>query len=82
MIITGEIKNPVKAIRAYCLGCCNGSLNEVNLCPAKNCELYKFRLGKNPYRTKREVSEQQKEKARERMNLMWQKKRGETNNGS
>ena len=54
------IKNPVKAIRAFCLGCAGGNANEVKLCPAEDCELYPFRFGKNPYRTKRELTEEQK----------------------
>ncbi|MBO5967300.1 MAG: hypothetical protein J6S14_02245 [Clostridia bacterium] len=29
-------------------------------CPATDCALYPFRLGKNPYRTRREMSEEQK----------------------
>lgn len=51
-----EIRNPVKAIRANCLDCCNGSSNEVALCPVDYCPLYPFRFGKNPYRTKREMT--------------------------
>lgn len=54
------ITNPVKAIRAFCLGCVGGNANEVKLCPAEDCELYPFRFGKNPYRTKRELTEEQK----------------------
>ena len=41
---------PVKAIRKYCLGCSNGSSNEVKLCPITKCELYEYRLGHNPAR--------------------------------
>lgn len=62
-----EIRNPVKAIRAFCVECCGGSSNEVKLCPATECQLYAFRFGKNPYRTKREMSEEQKAAAAERL---------------
>lgn len=45
--------NPVKAIRKYCLSCCLQSASEVELCPAEECELWAFRMGKNPYRKER-----------------------------
>lgn len=54
------ITSPIKAIRAKCLDCSNDSANEVKLCPVEQCALYPFRFGKNPYRTKREYSEEQK----------------------
>lgn len=42
--------SPLKAIRRYCLGCSNGSSNEVKLCTVTSCELYEYRSGHNPYR--------------------------------
>lgn len=54
------ITNPVKAIRAKCLDCCCGSPYEVEHCTISRCELYPFRMGKNPYRQKRELSEAQR----------------------
>ena len=60
--VSSKQKNPVKAIRAYCLNCCLESANEVALCTADECELYEFRMGKNPYRKER--TEAQKEAAR------------------
>ena len=62
-----EIRNPVKAIRAFCIDCCGGNSHEVKLCTAPNCVLYPFRLGKNPYRTKREMTEEQRAAAVERL---------------
>lgn len=56
------ITNPVKAIRAFCLECCGDNRKDVLECTAPQCSLYPFRLGKNPYRTKRELSDEQKEK--------------------
>ena len=32
-----------KAIRRYCLECCNDQLNEVRLCPCFDCSLYPYR---------------------------------------
>lgn len=59
--------NPVKAIRQKCLECGEGSANEVKLCPVERCTLYPFRFGKNPYRQKRELTDEQREKMAERM---------------
>ena len=39
---------PLKAVRAHCLWCCNGSFNEVKLCVAKSCPLWPFRHGHRP----------------------------------
>ena len=46
--MTGERLSPMKAIRAKCLDCCCGSVNEVRLCPCPDCSLYPYRFGKNP----------------------------------
>lgn len=78
MIITADLHNPVKAIRAYCLECVCGSPKEVELCPAPDCPLYPFRFGKNPYRTKHVMSEEQKAKAVERLNAGRQKRSTES----
>lgn len=59
------ITNPVKAIRAKCLACCCGSSEEVRQCPCEDCALHPFRLGKNPYRAKREYTAEQKATLRE-----------------
>ena len=56
------ITNPVKAIRAKCLDC-NYTSNEVDLCPCTDCALWPFRHGKNHYRTKRVMSEEQRKAA-------------------
>ena len=55
-----QITNPIKAIRAKCVDCCCGSTAEVKECQATKCPLYPFRFGKNPYRQRREMSEEQK----------------------
>lgn len=44
-----RIRNPMTAIRARCIQCCNGQPKEVRLCPASSCALHPFRLGTNPY---------------------------------
>lgn len=35
-----------KAIRLKCLDCCCDRANEVRLCTATNCPLWRFRLGR------------------------------------
>lgn len=69
-----KLKNPVKAIRAFCLNCCGESASEVKLCPSIRCALYPFRFGKNPFRSKREMTEEQREKAAERLIAAREKK--------
>jgi hypothetical protein len=58
--------SPIKAIRAKCLDCCCDQLGEVKLCPAKDCPLWPFRLGKNPNRV-RNLTDEQKQAAKERL---------------
>ena len=72
-----EIKNPVKAIRAKCLNCCCGSSNEVKLCPVNDCALWPFRFGKNPYRTQRVLTEEQRKAGAEHL----RRYREQKNNG-
>ncbi len=45
-----EILTPMKAIRAKCLDCMCGQVNEVRLCPSTDCPLYPYRMGHNPSR--------------------------------
>ena len=61
-----KILSPLKAIRAKCLECSNGSFAEVRLCPIVDCNLYFWRFGKNPNR-KRELSPEQRQVAADRM---------------
>lgn len=60
-----DITNPVKAIRAKCLECGDGTIVEVKECPITRCPLYPFRFGKNPYRTPRVLTEEQRAKKAE-----------------
>ena len=45
-----KILTPLKAIRAKCLDCCCWQINEVRLCPVRDCPLYPYRDGHNPKR--------------------------------
>ena len=59
--------NPVKAIREFCIDCCGGSRETVKNCPSVRCSLYPFRLGKNPFKQKRELTEEQRNAIRDRL---------------
>ena len=39
---------PVKALRTYCLWCCNDQYKEVRLCPSRGCALWPYRMGHRP----------------------------------
>jgi hypothetical protein len=52
-------QNPVRAIRARCLDCCCGQLSEVRKCVAVDCASWPFRMGLNPFRSKRALSPKQ-----------------------
>lgn len=55
------IKNPMKAIRAFCLGCVGGSARDVKECTAPGCPLYAWRFGKRPAEF---ISDRKREAAR------------------
>jgi len=60
--------NPVKAIRDHCKHqCCVGDQDSWKECHIESCMLHPFRLGKNPFRKKRELTDEQLQIARERL---------------
>ena len=46
----GRHLTPIRSIRAKCLDCCCGQVQEVRLCPAESCALWPYRMGHNPNR--------------------------------
>lgn len=76
MIIT----SPLKAIRAKCLECSNGSAADVRNCPIEKCELYPFRFGKNPY-SRRVLTDEEKAEVLERFRRNRAKKGVEEDDG-
>jgi len=52
--------NPLKAIRAKCLDCCAQHPSLVAECHIETCALHPFRMGKNPFRKARELSDEQR----------------------
>ena len=62
-----KIKSPLKAIRAHCIQCV-GTYNEIKECGGDGtCPLFDFRFGKNPYRVKRIMTEEQRIASIERL---------------
>lgn len=75
-----EYTTPLKAIRAKCLDCSCYQINEIKLCATTKCPLYAYRMGKNPYRAKRALTEEQKAALVERLSQNRPKNQGENAN--
>jgi hypothetical protein len=56
-----------QAIKEKCLNCCCGQIVEVRECTVKTCALHPFRQGKNPFRAKRVLTDEQRMVMSERM---------------
>jgi len=61
-----ELKSPLHTIRDHCIDC-SGTSNEVRLCPCQDCKLWPYRFGKDPRRSKRELTDEQRAKLVDRM---------------
>ncbi|MDA7568639.1 hypothetical protein N8742_02915 [Emcibacteraceae bacterium] len=56
----GHQKEPtLKIIRKYCMDCCCHQSSEVSKCVSDDCPLWPYRMGTNPFRTIKSVSENQ-----------------------
>ena len=77
-------KNPVKAIRAKCIDCCGAEdyNKRIAECDIVKCALHPFRMGKNPYRQKKQISEEQKEKFSDRMKKAWETRKANQQSNS
>jgi hypothetical protein len=60
-------KSPLKIIREHCLDCSNGQYSEVENCPCDKCKLWPYRFGKNPFREPKKLTDEQRQKIRERL---------------
>jgi hypothetical protein len=61
-----EIHEPgplLRVIRAKCIDCSGGSESEARKCTAIGCALWPYRMASNPFRTPREMTEEQREAA-------------------
>lgn len=43
-----RVRNPLTAIRAFCVTCMGGYVNLVPNCTAPKCPLFAYRMGRNP----------------------------------
>ena len=57
-------KSLIKTVRAHCIDCSGGQSSEVKSCQCKICNLYPYRMGRDPFRQKRVLSEAQKNQVR------------------
>jgi hypothetical protein len=48
------------ALRARCLDCCAGSADEVRKCVSVECPAWPFRMGWNPWRERRQLSDDER----------------------
>ncbi|MEI7606184.1 MAG: hypothetical protein WCJ64_02245 [Rhodospirillaceae bacterium] len=55
-----------KAIRLHCVECSGCSAVEARMCVTVGCNLWPFRLGVSPWKAERQLTEEQREAARER----------------
>jgi len=67
----------LKAIRAKCLDCSGGMPSEVRDCLVRNCALYPFRMGTNPWRAP--VSAEQRDRAAKAFNAAKNRRDGRGN---
>ena len=68
------ITSPSKAIKQKCFECSCKNKAEVRSCPVESCPLYPFRFGKNPYRKRKDMTDEQRVKAAERLKACREKK--------
>lgn len=61
--------SPLRAIKEKCIDCMGGSFTFVRGCTSTKCSLYPFRLGKNPFSKRRELTEEERVAAAERLKL-------------
>lgn len=58
----GHVKKPLlKVIRKKCLDCCCGQHSEVRKCHITDCQLWPYRMGKNPFHFRNATKEWKKD---------------------
>jgi len=63
-----QATNPQDAIREHCKESMDDLYKEIKECPGeRKCQLWPFRFGKNPFRKKRKLTEEQREELVSRM---------------
>ena len=65
---TSQKTSPLKAIKQYCRSqCCCDDMESWKECSITTCQLHPFRMGKNPFRKKRELTEVQRKAIADRL---------------
>ena len=65
---TSQKTSPMKAIKLFCRDqCCNNDMDSWKNCTITDCQLHPFREGKNPFRKKREMTDEQRQAIAERL---------------
>ena len=59
-VVYDSPNSPLKAIREKCKDCCCGSTLDVRYCSATGCSLHPFRFGRNPFRKRRALTDDQR----------------------
>lgn len=50
----GHKQRPLlKVMRAFCMDCMGGSMSEIKKCTSIGCDLWPYRMGKDPFRRRR-----------------------------
>lgn len=57
----------LSVIRAKCIDCSGGNTAEVRRCVTHTCALWPYRMGRNPFRTPREITEEKRAEIAERL---------------
>ena len=61
-------RNPLQSIKQFCKhDCCCGDREAWQECTVKNCTLWPYRTGNNPFRKKREMTEEQRQATADRL---------------
>lgn len=66
MTMIGKITQ-LQAIKRHCLDCMFGDKKEVAACEEMDCNLHPFRMGKNPFHPKRDLTDEEKKEMVERL---------------
>lgn len=57
----------LRVIRQKCTDCCGGVRAEVDRCTVTKCALHPYRMGRNPFRAKRVLTDEQRAAMAERL---------------
>lgn len=63
----GHPESPIKAIRAKCVDCSGGSESEARKCVSIRCPLWCFRMGKNVFHARTEMTDEQRAAVTDRL---------------